>query len=183
MGNGIPRAGEEGLWEPRGQGAAMLPLSTGPVQETSCPFCSIGLETLMELSPGTRGEHPCSAPGISHPCHTEEVVVPVVEIVPGPTCLWCPALSWASEPAPTDFVLLCAHPHPEPCSVVLASGAARPQLPRPAVAPFLPPSPVHHAVPAASPCHGPHRAETPGAQPHHLSRDAQSGWTCSLAPN
>lgn len=57
MGNGTPRAGKEGLQEPREQGAATLLLLTGPVQGTSCPFCPTGLGSLMEPSPGVREEH------------------------------------------------------------------------------------------------------------------------------
>lgn len=183
MGNGTLRAREKGLREPRGQGAATLPLLIGPVQGTSCPFCPAGLGSLMELSLGMREEHPCSAPGSSRPRYTEEVVAPIMEMVPRPTCLQCPALSWAGELAPMDFALPCAHLHLAPCSGGLASpaGAAWPQLRRPAAAPCLPPSAVHGTIVADSPHHSPRGAGTPEAQPHRLSRDVWPGWTCSLA--
>lgn len=92
--NGSLRAGEEGLREPRGQEIATFPLSTGSVQLMSCSFCPTCLIFLMELSLGTREEHPCSDPGTSLRHFIEKVVTPVIETVPGPTCLQCPAMSW-----------------------------------------------------------------------------------------
>lgn len=83
------------------------------------------------------------APGAPCPCHTDKAVAPVTETSPGPTCLRCPALSWAGDPAPMDFVLPRAHSHPAPCSGGLAV-PAWPQLPQAAAAPCLPPSAVQH---------------------------------------
>lgn len=119
----------------------MLPLDWPCLWGTSCPFCPTGLGSLTELNLGVRKEHPCLAPGTSHPHYTEEVVVPVMELVPGPTCLQCPALSWAGKPAPMDFALPCAHLHSVPCLGWPASSAepAWPQMPRPPAAPCLPP--------------------------------------------
>lgn len=52
-----------------------------------------------------------------------------METSPGPTCLCCPALSWAGHPAPMDFVLPCAHSRPAPCSGGLAVPAWQLLLP------------------------------------------------------
>lgn len=41
------------------------------------PSCSSGLRSLMEQSCGTREEHLCTAPGISHPYYMEEAVAPI----------------------------------------------------------------------------------------------------------
>lgn len=88
----------------------MLPLDWPCLWGTSCPFCPTGLGSLTELNLGVRKEHPCLAPGTSHPHYTEEVVVPVMELVPGPhACSAQPSPGLASQHRWTlpSLVLTC----------------------------------------------------------------------------
>lgn len=171
MGNGTPRAGEEGLREPRGQRAATLPLSTGPVWGTSCPF----LLQWLEIPHGAELRHEGRTP-----VHSSWYISPILHgrgccthwvTVPGPTCLWCPALSWAGKPALMDFAFPCAHPHPAPCLGGLS---------QPAAALCLPPSLVYHAVLASSPTTVPMGLGLPGHS--HTNSVGMPGW-CGHAPS
>lgn len=93
LGKGTLRAGEEGLWELRGQGAATLPLSIGPVQGNILPL----LPHWPGVPPGAKPRHKGRTPGPSHPCLMEEVVAAVV-------------------PSTDGLCLPHAHPHPAPHS-------------------------------------------------------------------
>lgn len=145
---------EDEEWDPECRGGRTVGAwGTGsshtPSLDFSCPGDILPLLPHRLVIPhGTMATHKGITPTLGLLVHLARVthgkaVAPVTEISPGPTCLRCPALSWAGDPAPMDFVLPRAHSHPAPCSGGLAV-PAWPQLPQAAAAPCLPPSAVQH---------------------------------------
>lgn len=161
MGNGTLRAGEEGLWEPWGQGAATLPLSTSLPRGHPAPSAPLAGD------PSWSHGHPHAwAPGASRPCHTDEAVaLPRRHRQVPHACSAQPCPGLLIQHRWTLSSLVLTHP-PAPCSGGLA-------VPQAAAAPCLPPSAVQHRVP--------HSPAGQGLLGHsHTTASVRLGCSCSL---